>query len=242
MIVATQIDFIGKRHNAVVDLADIVILSERDISSYPGGITLRVTSFLLSSAVLVALSAPALAAEVSQGPLYGKLSAGAVFVPDIDDGASDSISFSTGWTVGATLGYRLTDWLAVEGEVSYLDASIDSVSSGGTSVDASGDLTSLLGFVNVNLHPMSGNLDPYIGGGIGVAHSEVSLDRISYFPVDASDSSTDLAAQGSVGVNYITNGGTSVGAQYRYIWTDTGGDGVDNITAHSLTLQVTVPF
>jgi len=196
--------------------------------------------------MLVALSAPALAGEVSNGPLYGKLSAGAVIVPDIDGnagGTTASISFSTGWTVGGTLGYHLNDWLAVEGEVSYLDAAIDSVSAGGSSSDASGDLTSLLGFVNVNLHPMtSGNLDPYIGGGIGAAHSEISLDRIGYTPVGASDSSTDFAAQGSVGLNYITEGGTAVGAQYRYIWTDTGGDGTDAVTAHSLTVQVTVPF
>lgn len=190
---------------------------------------------------------PAMADEVSNGNAYAKLSGGAIIPEDIDGtvGATPvTITFDTGWTVSGTLGYWISDAIAVEGELGYLSADFKDGEALGATVPIDGDFTSLLGFLNANYH-FSGKgagFDPYIGAGVGFARSEISIDSIGGVPVGGSDDSTDAALQGTAGINFDMGGGTKLGAQYRYIYTDTGSDGTDAFTAHSITAQVTFAF
>lgn len=206
---------------------------------------MKLTRILATTAMLGVLAAPAFAGEVSNGNTYAKLSGGAIIPEDIDGtvgGSTGTLTFDTGWTVSGAIGYRLSQWVSIEGEVGYLDASLDKFKFGGVDYNLDGDFSSVLGLVNLNLHPSTGAFDPYIGAGIGAAHSKIDLNSINGTPVNESDSSTDFAAQGTVGLNYAVSAGTSIGAQYRYLWTDTGGNGTDAFTAHSVTAHVTVAF
>lgn len=198
-----------------------------------------------ATAVLAALSAPAFANEVKVGDTYFKLSAGALIVDDLkgtSGGVPVKIELDTGWTVSGAIGYHLNPNVALELELSYVTADFDSGTAGGVTVPINGDLSSLLTLVNANFHANpGGNFDPYIGVGAGVAFSEIKIDSIGGVPVNSKDSGNDFALQGTAGANMALGGG-KLGAQYRYIWTDTGGNGADNLTAHALTLHYILPF
>jgi opacity protein-like surface antigen len=178
------------------------------------------------TAVLSALAAPAFAEEVTVGDTYFKLSAGALIFDDLkgtSGGIPVKIELDTGWTVSGA-------------------ADFDSGTAGGITVPINGDLSSLLTMVNANFHPNpGGGIDPYVGAGIGMAFSEIKVDSIGGVPINSKDSSDDLALQGTAGVNMALGGG-KLGAQYRYIWTDTGGSGSDDITGHALTLHYIFSF
>ncbi|MDO8838215.1 MAG: outer membrane beta-barrel protein [Parvibaculum sp.] len=200
------------------------------------------TTAAAAAVLLGAMSAPAFA----EGGLYGKLSAGALILDDVGGnvgGPPVSISFDTGWTVSGAIGSQINENFAIEGELTYLTAEFDQGTALGVSVPIDGTLTSILAMLNANLHPMAGNsFDPYVGAGVGVAFSNTDIKSVGGVPVNADDSSEDLALQGTAGLNMALGGGTKIGAQYRYIWTDTGGGGVDNITGHALTLHLIAAF
>jgi outer membrane protein W len=197
------------------------------------------------TAVLSALAAPAFAEEVTVGDTYFKLSAGALIFDDLkgtSGGIPVKIELDTGWTVSGAVGYNVNPNIALELELTYLTADFDSGTAGGITVPINGDLSSLLTMVNANFHPNpGGGIDPYVGAGIGMAFSEIKVDSIGGVPINSKDSSDDLALQGTAGVNMALGGG-KLGAQYRYIWTDTGGSGSDDITGHALTLHYIFSF
>lgn len=198
-----------------------------------------------ATAVISAVAAPAFANEVKDGDTYFKLSGGAIIVDDLkgtSGGLPVKIEFDTGWTISGAIGYHLNPNVALELELSYVTADFDSGTVAGITVPINGDLSSLLTLVNANFHANpGGNFDPYIGAGIGMAFSEIKIDSIGGIPVNSKDSGDDLALQGTAGVNMALGGG-KLGAQYRYLWTDTGGGGSDDLTAHALTLHYVLPF
>jgi OOP family OmpA-OmpF porin len=207
----------------------------------------KISKILLASTMLCALSAPAFAAEVTNGDVYAKLSGGAIIPEDIDvnsGGVTGSVKFDTGWTVSGTLGFWLNDNLTVEGELGYLSADIDSIDVLGVSAATDGDFTSAFAFVNADYHFSGKNagFDPYIGAGVGVARSEISIDSVLGVPVNQSDDSTDGALQASAGFDFDLGGGTKIGAQYRYLYVDTGGDDTDSFTGHNITAHVSFAF
>lgn len=205
------------------------------------------TKFAATAAMVVAMTAPAMAEEVRSGNTYFRLSGGALVIDDVDGkgaAAGSKISFDTGWVVSGAVGYNINSQIAVEAELTYLTADFDTISVAGLgSVSADGDLSSFLTMVNANFHPMAGNsFDPYIGAGIGMAFSQLSLDAVGGVPVGVSTDSDDLALQGNIGFDMNLGNGKKVGAQYRYIWTDTSSNTADEITGHALTLNFTAAF
>ncbi|HEY4345807.1 MAG TPA: OmpW family outer membrane protein [Parvibaculum sp.] len=211
---------------------------------------MKISKILLASTMLCALSAaPAMAGEMSNGNAYAKLSGGAIIPEDIDadlgGGFNGKLTFDTGWTASATVGFWLNNNFALEGELGYLAADMDKFEiSGVGSAKIDGDVSSILGFVNANYHLSGRNagFDPYIGAGVGFARSKVSVDSVGGFPIGVSDDSTDAALQGTAGFDFNLGGGTKIGAQYRYIYTDTGGSGVDAFTAHAITAHAVFAF
>lgn len=198
-----------------------------------------------ATAVLAALSAPAYANEVKDGDTYFKLSGGALIVDDLKGtafGLPLKVELDTGWTVSGAIGYHLNPNVALELELSYVTADFDSATIGGAPVTINGDISSFLTLVNAVFHVNpGGNFDPYFGAGIGAAFSEIKIDSLAGIPINSKDSTDDLALQGTAGVNMALGSG-KLGAQYRYLWTDTGGNGADDVTGHALTLHYILPF
>lgn len=208
---------------------------------------MKFSRILLASTMLCALSAPVAAAEISNGNTYAKLSAGAIIPEDIDGsvGATNvKLKFDTGWTVTGALGYWVSDSVALEGELGYLSADFKNATALGVTVPVDGDVTSAFAFANANYHfaGKSAGFDPYIGAGVGIARSKVTINSINGTPVNGSDSSTDGALQASAGFNLAVGSGTTIGAQYRYLYLDTGEDGTDSFTGHNITANVTFAF
>ena len=207
---------------------------------------MNTSKLLLATALAAVVSTPAFAGKADVGKTYVKLSGGAFIAEDINGtvGATNvNLSFKTGWTIAGGVGYWITPELAAEGEVTYLTADFDKGTAGGSSVNIDGTYESVLTMANVNFHPMADDsFDPYIGAGIGAAFSNLDVKSIGGTSVNISDDSTDLALQGTAGFNFALDQSTSVGAQYRYVWTDTGGSGTDNFTGHALTAHITINF
>ena len=204
------------------------------------------TKVLLATAMTCALSAPAFADEAVSGNNYARLSAGVISPEDIDVtvGPTVTFSFDTGYTVSGAVGTWVNDNITVEGEATYLSADFDKGESGGVSVAIDGDFSSALLLANAAFHLSGKNasLDPYVGAGVGVAFSKLSIDSIGGVAVNQSDSATDAAAQLSAGLNLSLASGVSVGAQYRYLYIDSGSDDSDGFSGHNLTANVTFAF
>jgi len=205
------------------------------------------TKLLLATAMLCAVSAPAFADEVSSGNMYASLSAGVIAPEDIDvtSGAlTATFSFDTGYTISGSVGTWLNDNLTIEGEVTYLSADFDEGELLGVAVPIDGDFSSTLALANIAYHfgGKASAFDPYVGAGVGVAFSDLSIDSIGGVPVGQSDTATDAAGQLSAGLNFNLSSGVSLGAEYRYLYIDSGDDDADGFSGHNLTANVTFAF
>mgnify|MGYP003641087049 CR=1 FL=1 len=208
---------------------------------------MKTSNLLLASAVLCALSAPAFADDVVAGGNYARLSAGIIVPEDLDGdsgGTPVTITFDSGWTASAAVGTWLNDNLTVEGEVSYLAADFKDGTVLGVTVPIDGSFTSTLALANANFHfaGKASGFDPYVGGGVGAAFSEVDLKSVGGVAVNDKDSDTNLAAQATAGLNLNLSSGLAIGAQYRYLYIDSGSGSSDGFTAHNVTANVTLAF
>lgn len=197
--------------------------------------------------MLCAVTAPALADEVAVGNNYARLSGGVIMPEDIDvtvPGATGTFSFDDGLIVSGAFGVWVNDNLTLEGEVSYLDSDFDKLTLLGVSADVDGSFSSTLAMANASYHFAGKNatFDPYLGAGAGAAFSKLDISSVGGVAINGEDTSTDLAVQGTAGVNMKLSDGFSLGAQYRYLYTDTGGDGSDDFTAHNFMASATLAF
>jgi opacity protein-like surface antigen len=155
-----------------------------------------------------------------------------------------------GYRLGGSLGYALNPTLAVEAEVSWARAELDSFSSVPVSGTLDGDGNLLTGMVNLLVGHQFGAFRPYVGVGGGIAY--VSLDDVTSpslnDPLD--DSDTTWGAQAFAGVDFSLTANTSLGARYRYQYigdtsfVDEAGDTVDidHIQSHSLEAVLRFSF
>ena len=108
-------------------------------------------------------------------------------------GSGRSSTIDTGYVLGAALGYDYTTNFALELEYAYRNA--------GTSGDSEADASSNALMLNVlyKFNPMgaNGQIQPYIGGGLGVANLDVHEDEVGSFKTDG-----DFAYQAIAGVAY----------------------------------------
>lgn len=141
-------------------------------------------------------------------------------------------AFGTGAVLDAGLGYRLNHWLRAEALLSYRPAyeytGNANFLQAPTPQPVNANLSSVAGFgVGFIDLPRLGNVQPFLGGGVGIARNRIS--RVSFaFPALAPEASTTIAGGTSTGVAWLLTAGfaiplnqqLSVDLAYRY--TDLG--------------------
>jgi opacity protein-like surface antigen len=200
-----------------------------------------------------------------QGP-YVRLQGGALLLNDIGFSASASaygatvtaageLTFDPGYSVGGSVGYAFNKFIAAEAEFGYSRVEYDKVQgtlsatvsgttfavSGSANVD--GDISMFSGLGNLIVSPLGDSaVSPYLGAGAGFARIRDHIEKVGTLTVDGTEKSTDLIANAIAGVDFNVADNTSLGLRYRYVWADTGGKGLDDATAHSITASLKIAF
>ena len=200
-------------------------------------------------------------AVANVGRAYVGASAGVVIPSDLHANfgggiaGSGDFSFKTGGAGSGFIGYHLNDLLALEGELGVASSDADKFSGtlNGTAVSASidGSLTTVFVFGNAILTPFGrAAFTPYVGGGIGFASIDDSINSIGGVNVASSGRETDFAANFTAGLDFAVANRWSVGARYRFIWVNTASSAtsggvnasIDDVTAHIITATATFHF
>lgn len=202
-------------------------------------------SLMMSAAVLAAaMTSHASAQTVSAGGFYAGLSIGALVPSDTDQttrgavagvpvSGSGKLGFKTGAAVGGRVGYRFGEHLAAEADLTYTRYRHDRLDGrlavGPLAVDGAGfdgHVSKWLGFVNAVVTPWGrAGVTPYVGAGIGFSSYEATVNAIDTaafgrLAMGSKTSKTDFAANAMAGVDWALTETVSVGARYRFIWTD----------------------
>jgi len=146
---------------------------------------------------------------------------------------SGNFSYKPGFMIDGLLGYHYNDYLAAEADLAYSQYDDDKISgqiavgpfvATGAKVDGNAD--TWWGFANGIVTPLGrAGFSPYVGGGLGFSAYDAKLNSITssafgVVPVNASTSGTNLAADAIVGFDYTVTSAFSLGARYRFIWTN----------------------
>ena len=214
---------------------------------------MRISTLVIAlGGLLLAGEAHAQIATMYSGKGYFGISAGAIIPQDLHntisgaDTASFDISFKTGAAFTGFVGYHVVPQLALEAELGYASADTDTLS--GTidgisgSAPVSGHFNSVLGFVNALWKPLGyRGLSPYVGGGVGFASIDSTLDSIGGIAVGSSTKETDAAAQFIAGIDFPVTDRFSLGGRYRFVWVNSGSttfDGIDTLKQDDFTAHV----
>jgi opacity protein-like surface antigen len=199
--------------------------------------------------------------QAQAGGFYASVHGGAAFPEDTDSifdpgkvtqGTIVSKG-DTGFRAGAAFGYALNKYLSVEGEFSYVETDVDTLTSSAAPFGpspATGTARAYTGMANVYLSLPAGAWRPYVGAGVGGAN--VKADHIGFagIPVTTDDSDTAFAWQVMGGVGYHVTPNLELGARYRFMRIDpitlvnSLGDiqAVDNTEVHSVEAVLTYSF
>ncbi|MGV3490299.1 MAG: outer membrane protein [Devosia sp.] len=189
------------------------------ILAVAAAITVAGASSAAMSADLI-IDAPVEPVVISEpGDWYVSLFGGVVSMPTIDALYNDGpdtydISTDLGYTLGITVGTKVFDMLRVEAELSGTVNSISELDSSywGLYTDYDGSVSALYLLGNAWLDFDTGaGITPYIGGGLGWASVNVSLDDWSW-ELEGSG----LAYQVGGGVKFDVADNLAVDLGYRY--------------------------
>jgi opacity protein-like surface antigen len=164
--------------------------------------------------------------------LYLGLEGGAAFQQDVTildntgfGGGSGKIKFDTGGRVGVDIGYRFSDYIAVELDPGVILNSITAVGSNNDPLPSgsSANLDEIPIVVNgVFTYPL-GNFHPYAGFGLGAAIGVFESSSIpgSAFPPNSTYDDTDVtfAYQFQLGCKYALSKNVDVGFAYKFLGT-----------------------
>jgi opacity protein-like surface antigen len=200
-------------------------------------------------------------ATMNVGRAYVGASAGVVIPSDLHASfgggiaGSGDFSFKTGGAGSGFIGYHFNDMLAGEGELGVTSADSDKFSGtlNGVAVAApiNGSLTTVFGFANLIVTPLGhSSFSPYIGGGIGFASIDDTINSVGGVGIASSGRETDFAANLILGLDFAVADRWSVGARYRFIWINTASSAtsggintsIDDLTAHVITATGTFHF
>ena len=184
---------------------------------------MRVVLPFIGASLLIGGSAAA-EEQYEQGPYVG-ISAGYLGVSDVDAtvGATDvEVEFDDGFDVGVQIGYKQWVW-RLEAEFEYASSEFD----GG------GDFGAYrwTGSLYYDYDAIVTKFVPYFGAGIGVAYVDADDATVGAVNVDV-DSDTYFTAHAEVGASLWLNFDLDLVPSYRFIYLDSGGNGVDDTTAH----------
>src|SRR5690242_5562339 len=172
-------------------------------------------------------------ATMNYGRAYVGASAGFVVPSDLHVNfggglaGSGDFSFNTGAAGTGFVGYHFNNMLAGEAELSVASADADKFSGTfngtATSLAVDGSLTTVMVFANAIVKPLGyrAAFSPYIGGGIGFASIDDSINTIGGAGVASTGSETDFAANFLLGADFAIVDRWSVGARYRFVWINT---------------------
>jgi len=201
-------------------------------------------------------------AVMNYGRAYVGASAGFVVPNDLHAtfgggfAGSGDFSFNTGAAGTGFIGYHFNDMLAGEAELSVASADANKFSGAinGDSivVPIDGSLTTVLVLANAIYKPLGNRaaFSPYIGGGIGFASIDDTINTIGGVGVASTGSETDFAANLTAGFDLAVSNRWSLGARYRFVWINTSSSAtsggintsIDNLTEHIITANATFHF
>lgn len=157
---------------------------------------------------------------------------------DLEDDDGNELSLEPGLYLSGAAGMALGNGVRLEVELGYTSFDGDELKAGGTtsdagSVEASATIVTLAGYYDIQ---MGGSISPYVGAGIGLASYEIEDGG-----TEISDG-TDPAAFGEAGLNIRMTGNVTIVPSYRFLWIDSGEDGLDDSTAHILKVGARYAF
>ena len=148
---------------------------------------------------------------------------GVTIPADADAGFfNEEIEFDPGFNVGGTAGMDYGT-LRVEGEISYKEADVDSITDRGTGetfrgIEGGIEATAFMVNLFVDLHS-PGPITPYFGGGVGFAalHQSETFDDLGTFYF--ADDEMVFAYQAGAGLEIALNRQVSLDLAYRFFRT-----------------------
>ncbi|MGI9413217.1 MAG: outer membrane protein [Hyphomicrobiales bacterium] len=167
------------------------------------------------------------------------------------------IDFDDGFAVLGALGYMFASGFRVEGEASYRENDVDSVTvQGEGTTPRSGDVGVFALMANgwYDIEVVD-NVQIHLGGGIGVGFLSADVNDVSVFGPTRrlDDNATVFAYQLGGGVAYVLDNGVAFTADYRFFGTtdpdldvSTGGGNVDadadGYHSHSILFGIRMPL
>ncbi len=177
--------------------------------------------------------------------------AGGVFVPHDTDGTANgvpySVSFDANYALTLALGLDWGGGFRSEVELGYASAPIDSLNSGSGSV-GQGDDNSFFYTLTINAFydvPIGMAVVPYVGGGLGIARSDVprAQGTINGVSVTApGHEETSVMTHGEIGLAFPLSATTKLTAGYRYLVVFDGQGSNDDTTASYFKAGLRVNF
>jgi opacity protein-like surface antigen len=153
------------------------------------------------------------------GPYIG-LEAGLSFLSDSKfSGTLDGfeVSFDTGFSIGAALGYKFTKHFRLEADLGYRQSDVDKITGFAVPLGGSGDMSTLTVLGNAYYDFDLGiPIVPYIGVGIGLGVVDVNTSD-SANRVSVNDSATTFAWNLMAGISYGLFDNVDLDLGYRYL-------------------------
>ena len=184
-------------------------------------IRLRYWPVLCLLGLALALPVDPAKAQDDKPGLYASLSGMYVVPLDVElavPGGTVDLIFENGLGFQGALGYSLGSGLRAEFEIGYRRNDMDEV--GGVKLDA--EYSALSFMLNGFFDFSAGGVRPYVGGGFGAVRQEAEIEVGSVTvggetaSVSLSESDTDMAFQGMIGVGYPLSDRAIVHLGYRY--------------------------
>lgn len=138
-------------------------------------------------------------------------------------------SWNTGFYVGGVSGYRISDYVRLEAELTYRQNELDKLTASGPGFDSearNGDmkLVSFLGNLWIDVNVGQSPVAPYIGGGLGIGGAELQLEPVDLggsgtFLTDESETAFVMSYQLGAGIAYSLSDHFILSLDYRYFAT-----------------------
>ncbi len=185
----------------------------------------KLPMLVLVTAALGISHANAADAGSSEGPYLGIIG-GANFLQTSDvtvsipsqPAISAELFYGTGWAGGALFGYGWVNGMAVEGEFTYRQNSIEGENVMGMPLPIGGHVTSYAAIINAHYDIDTATpFTPYLAAGAGAAFMHVNARPEGGGTF--SDWDTVFAYQAMAGVSYALSTKLKLGAEYRFFAT-----------------------